>query len=140
MLRGFWSRPAAALFAVWLALVMGDVGFVHPHCAMHDGALPAHTTGAMNHGSGAHDAGAISTQPLGDRDAPPTGHGPHLCSCVGACSATGGAEAIGGETELPQTRVTAREVAVPAANATWHVRPRAPFSLPFPHGPPSAIA
>lgn len=138
MRRAFWPRPLAALFAVWLALVMGDVGFVHPHCAMHDGPVP--TAGAARDVHRAHDAPGHGALGHGDSDTPPAGHGDHACSCLGACTASSGAATIGRAPELPQAITATAETVTPAGEALTRAPDRAPFVLPFANGPPPAIA
>jgi hypothetical protein len=145
MLRAPWSRTLAAVFAVWLALVMGDAGFAHPHCAMHDGAVPATRAAAMHdpsvaHDASAHDMLAQGAHAHGAPDAPPAGHGDHVCSCIGACAASGSAAAIGRAIELPQARVAGFDAAAPRGDAVTRLPRRVPFALPYANGPPPAIA
>jgi len=134
MRRSLWNRTLSAIFAVWLALVLGDAGFAHHHCSMHDGPLPA-VSGSGMHG-GAHADGHASH----DGHGTPSSSGHHLCTCIGACSASSGAVALAEPTELP-----AAVIAYVASAATDHSEirvpsARAPFLLPFANGPPRRIA
>lgn len=129
MRRSSWTRTLAAIFAVWLALVLGDAGFVHHHCPMHDGALATAT------GSGAHAGGHATHGEPGDHRSPsPDGH--HGCSCIGACSASSGAITLGTRPELPLATITSVASAAPSRDADSAPSQRPPFTLPFANGPP----
>ena len=133
MRRSRWTRTLAAIFAVWLALVLGDAGFAHHHCPMHDGPVPT----AMGT-SGSH-AAHMAHGDQGDHGAPaPNGH--HGCTCIGACSASSGAIALVAPPELPAATIT--DVADTGASSDRQVAPaqRPPFTLPFANGPPQRIA
>lgn len=126
-----WNRTLAAIFAVWLALVMGDTGFAHHHCPMHDGPMPAAASG-----SGAHAGGHASHR---DHDAPASG-GHHACTCIGACSASSGTVAVAEAVELPAPVVACIAVATPERDDVRAPSARAPFTLPFANGPPQRVA
>ena len=131
MRRSLWNRTLSALFAVWIALALGDAAFTHPHCPMHDGPQPSATPG-----SGAHMGGHGSHS---DRGAPePGGH--HLCTCIGACSASTGAIALVAPAELPTVVIAFVGGAAPARGEISPPAARAPFTLPFANGPPRRIA
>lgn len=127
MRRSLLTRSLSALFAVWLALMMGDAGLVGHHCPTHDGAVAA--AGAMD----AHVGHATH----GGHDAPNGGH--HRCTCLGACSASSSVT-LAGPVDVPVPMVvlfTAAAVDAPPASAPVA---RADFTLPFANGPPPAIA
>jgi hypothetical protein len=126
MRRSPWSRLLSALFAVWLALVMGEAGFVHHHCPMHDGPLAATATGGM--------AGHVGH---GNGGAPNGGH--HACTCIGACNASS-AVTLAPTPALPIPEVVLIEAATPDGWPRAVPAARADFSLPFANGPPPAIA
>ena len=120
------------MFALWLALVVGEAGFVHHDCPMHDGRLA--TASAHDH---SHVAATRAEQSHGSG---PAGDGHHVCTCIGACSAASGGIAVDAVPALPAERV-ARVAVAPAPDdpALLPLR-RPPFALPFANGPPSAIA
>lgn len=126
MRRSPWTRLLSALFAVWLALVMGEAGFVHHHCPMHDGPLAATAAGDMA-GHAAH----------GGDGAPNGGH--HACTCIGACNASS-AVTLAPTAELPTPAVVLIEASAPDRSPRSVPAARAHFSLPFANGPPAAIA
>src|SRR6476646_4341497 len=133
MRRSPWNRTLAAIFAVWLALVMGDAGFAHHHCPMHDGPTPAA-------GSGGHAGGHVGGHAAhGNHDAPASG-GHHACTCIGACSASSGAVALAEAPELPAAVVGDVGVAARDRDEMRAPSARAPFTLPFANGPPQRIA
>jgi hypothetical protein len=134
MRRSLWNRTLSAIFAVWLALVMGDAGFAHHHCSMHDGPLPT-VSGSGMHGP-AHADGHASHGEHGT----PASSGDHLCTCIGACSASSGAVALSEPTKLPAAVIICSAA---AATDRSEIRPpsaRAAFTLPFANGPPRRIA
>ena len=116
------TRVLAAMVAVWLALVLGEPGLVHHHCPMHDG-------GSASSAAAGHAA-------HGEQHAPGGGHGRHLCTCVGACTASGAAAALVSSPEVPGAIVVAATCRpIPPAGAA--APPRRSFALPFANGPPS---
>jgi hypothetical protein len=129
-----WSRPFAALFALWFAVVLGDPGVLHS-CPMHGNyaapvAATEHSEHAMHGGATAHHVDAPSESSHQ--------HGPQgPCTCVGHCCAT---PAVA---PLPTVVI----FTVPAHVAQPTQRPElssddAPASpdlrLPFANGPPRA--
>jgi hypothetical protein len=124
MRRSPWTRTLSAIFAVWLALVMGEAGFVHHHCPMHDGpAAAAATTGMMDHAG---------------HGGPPNG-GHHACTCIGACNASSAVTLVPA-TELPIPELVLVAAATPERPSDTAPASRADFSLPFANGPPLSPA
>ena len=135
MHRSRCSRILSAIFAIWLALVMGDAGVAHHHCPMHDGPMPSAMSGGGMH-SGGHAAGHASH----GEDGPRSPDGQHLCTCIGACAASTGVAAIAEPTELPAASVTYAAVRAPERSEAEARPSRAAFTLPFANGPPQRIA
>jgi DUF2946 family protein len=135
MRRSLWNRTLSAIFAVWLALVMGETSVVHHHCPMHDGPLPA---SGLAHGTHDGHAGHAAHGEHDDHDGS-TGHGHHVCTCIGACSASSGAIALSEPVEFPAAVIAFVET---AGGADHESRPtqHPSFTLPFANGPPGAIA
>jgi hypothetical protein len=127
MRRSPLTRFLSALFAVWLALVMGDAGLVGHHCPMHDGTLAAAGSMDLHGGHAGH----------GDHGAPNGGH--HACTCLGACSASSEVT-LAGPVEVPVPAALLVTTAAPDAPGAATPVARAHFSLPFANGPPAAIA
>jgi hypothetical protein len=123
MRRSSWTRIFSAIFAVWLALVMGEAGFIHHRCPMHDGPAPS-------------AAGAMAAH-AGHGDVPNGGH--HACTCIGACNASSAVTLVRA-TELPIPDVVLVAAAAPERPSDTAPAPRADFSLPFPNGPPVSPA
>jgi len=121
--------------AIWLVLVLGDAGFAHHHCPMHDGPMPSTMSGTGMHGAG-HAGGHGSH----GEDGTPSPGGQHLCTCIGACAASSGAVALAAPTDLAVDSVAEVAVAVPEHGESQAHPPRAPFTLPFANGPPLRIA
>jgi hypothetical protein len=132
MRRSLSNRTLSAIFAVWLALVMGDAGFAHRHCSMHDAPLPAAGSG---HGA-AHAGGHASH----DGSRAPSSSGHHHCTCIGACSASSGAVARAEPAELPAAVIVFTAAATADSSEVRAPSARAPFTLPFANGPPRRIA
>lgn len=131
MRRSLWNRTLSAIFAAWLAFALGDAGFAHHRCPMHDGPSPPAASGG-----GTHQGGHASH---GDRGAPePGAH--HLCTCIGACSASSGAIALREPAELPTAVIAFVSDSAPNHGEITAPVPRAPFTLPFANGPPRQIA
>jgi len=122
MRRSPWSRILSALFAAWLALVMGEASVVHHHCPMHDGPAPAAASGEMG-GHAGHGGGG----------APNGGH--HACTCIGACNASS-AVTLTRPAELPMPDVVVFAASAPERPTDSAPTARADFSLPFANGPP----
>ena len=135
MPRSRWSRLLSAVFAVWLALVMGEAGFVHHRCPMHDGAMPGQTaTHAPAHM--AHPASADADAGNGA----PTNAGHHVCTCIGACNAACGALPLPTPGELALIVLRAAAAAPAISPTTAAAATPVPFALPFANAPPRAIA
>jgi hypothetical protein len=129
MRRSLWTRTVSALFAVWLALVMGEAGFAHHHCPMHDGPMPPAAgvaTGGQHGAHGSHDT--------------PNGGEHHACTCLGACCVSNGAITLAAGPEIPAVAVGLPSATIPGAASIATPAARALFTLPFANGPPTAIA
>ena len=139
--RARWTRPVAALFALWFALVLGDPGLLHS-CPMHGGhalagtaasaGMPHHSAGNAEHAAMDH----TTSQQATSHDASHHGSsGP--CTCVGSCCV---APAIAPLPGVPAMHVPATVAHVePAARVAFVVAPAAPDTrLPFANGPPTA--
>ena len=138
MPRSRWSRFLSAVFAVWLALVMGEAGLVHHRCPMHDGSDAGHATGHV----GAHQSHAragASHAGQSDSDAP-AGRGHHVCTCIGACSVSCGSAPLPIPALLPAATVAFTTVAPAVSPMTAAAPAPVPFALPFANAPPRAIA
>lgn len=122
----------SAIFAVWLALVMGEASFVHHRCPMHDGPLPPAPANGDAHASTGHSAH--------HGHGGSTGHGHHVCTCIGACSASGGDVALTQPAELPTVVIAFVATPAPRAAGEPGIPRHPPFTLPFANGPPGAIA
>ena len=114
---------------------MGDAGFAHHRCPMHDGPMLS----AMS-GNGMHGAGHTGSQPSHGEDGAPAPVGQHLCTCIGACNASAGAAAVAEPTELPAASVAYVAVTAPERSEAEAHPSRAAFTLPFANGPPQRIA
>ena len=125
-----WSRPFAALFALWFAAVLGDPGVLHS-CPMHG----AHASMAATATSSGHEGhGAATTHHVsGEKSQHQAPTGP--CSCVGHCCAANAVAAM----------PTVATFTVPAHVALPNARPEFPndaipaspdLRLPFANGPP----
>ncbi|HEX8848861.1 MAG TPA: hypothetical protein VF761_04935 [Gemmatimonadaceae bacterium] len=131
MRRTPWTRLLAALMAVWLPVLLGEPGLLHHHCPMHDGTATAGASVTMHGahaGHGDHDASPESGAPHGEH---------HACTCIGACSASGATATLPAPIAASLEPIGTAHVGVPAEYAT-PARPRVPFALPFPNGPPVA--
>jgi len=116
MFRCRWSRPIAAILAVWFAVVTREPAFVHV-CPMHDG--PAAESGEHDH----HDA-AGTEDPERENS---------CCTCIGDCD--GRSTALGPSAD---SRSGTAVVATPSKGlpAYAYVAVAADHILPFPNGPP----
>ena len=135
MRRSAWNRTLSAIFAIWLALVMGDAGFAHHHCPMHDGPMPSAMSGSGMQGAG-HGGGHLAH---GEDDAPPP-DGQHACTCIGACTASSGAAAVTKPAALPAATIAFVATVAPEYGESQAHLVRPPFSLPFANGPPRRVA
>jgi hypothetical protein len=125
-----WSRPFAALFALWFAAVLGDPGVLHS-CPMHGAhagqATTAAATGHEGHGVAAtHHASGEKSQHQA-----PTGP----CSCVGHCCATNAVASV----PMVASFTVPVHVALPNARPEFpsDAIPASPdLRLPFANGPP----
>ena len=134
--RARWTRPLAALFALWFAFVVGDPGLLHS-CPMHGGHAVAGTAapaGVQHHS--ATNAEHASMDHATQHDASHHG-GSGPCTCVGSCCV---APAVAPLPSVPALHVPAAVAhAEPAARVAFVVAPAAPDTrLPFANGPPSA--
>ena len=127
--RARWTRPVAALFALWFALVLGDPGLLHS-CPMHGGHGSAHATASAGneHGMTAHGEHGASHHGSHGKTGP--------CTCVGQCCA---APALA---SLPTVAALVVPATIALAEPTLHValEPAAvspTLRLPFANGPPT---
>jgi hypothetical protein len=138
--RARWTRPLAALFALWFAVVVGDPGLLHS-CPMHGGhamAGMAASAGMQHHSatSAEHASEHASMDHATQHDASHhAGNGP--CTCVGSCCV---APAVAPLPGVPAMHVPATVAhAKPVARVAFVVAPAAPDTrLPFANGPPTA--
>jgi hypothetical protein len=134
--RARWTRPLAALFALWFAFVLGDPGLLHS-CPMHGGhgmAGMAASAGMQHHSAG--NAEHASMDHATSHDA--SHHGSSgLCTCVGSCCV---APAVAPLPNVPALHVPAAVAhAEPVERVAFVVAPAAPDTrLPFANGPPTA--
>ena len=135
-----WSRAFAALFALWIAALLGDPGTLHS-CAMHGGvaghgvrAGHAPAAAAAHHVHDAHASERDVHHAASHDSAPSAPSGP--CTCIGHCCA------VAAVAPLP----TLGTLVVPVAIAAEHdpleapriAPPAAPdLRLPFANGPPT---
>jgi len=142
--RARWTRPLAALFALWFAFIVGDPGLLHA-CPMHGGhgvASATATAGAGRH-SATH-AGHASMDHAATPDASQhtsqhTSHhgGTGLCTCVGQCCVAANVAPLPTVSAMHVPTVVSR--AEPTLRVAFVVAPAAPDTrLPFPNGPPTA--
>ena len=131
MRRTPWFRALATLIAIWLPLIVGEPGVVHP-CPMH-GAHPPIATSERSAPQAHH---AVSTRGRSDGGAPPS-HDHHGCTCVGSCTSIAGAVPA---PDAPTISVIeAGYAARPARpNAESLARQAPEYSRPYTTGPPRA--
>jgi hypothetical protein len=89
MRRPWWTRLAAGVLAVWLALVLGESGLVLV-CPAHDRIAPAAHAASGAHGAMAGMAHVNAVDRHGDLHG---GHGTPThehagCTCIGCCTAS----------------------------------------------------
>lgn len=144
MHRTATRRFAAALFAVWFALVAADVPGLHT-CAMHDvpttgaSATAAHAdhAGHAEHaGHAGHQAPAAApADASADAPADAPADSTHSCLCIGDCS---GAQVAPLSTP-PELQATVVAVPTGTRPRTRRVAPpaRVDLELPFATAPPT---
>ena len=136
--RARWTRPVAALFALWFAVIIGDPGLLHA-CPMHGGHGVAHAA-ASSTASKHHAATMHTTAATGDAVSHDASHhhgAANTCTCVGQCCATPSLAPLPTVASLhvPATIALAepvQRVALQPATAAPDLR------LPFANGPPTA--
>lgn len=144
MRRSRWTRPFAALFALWFAVILGDPGMLHS-CPMH-GAHGVHGGAhAAAAAGGGHDMAASHSMhglhAAAEWDAPAQ-HGPQHhdktgpCTCVAQCCVASVVAA------LPTVAATHVPATVASVEPPLHVAigdvPASPdLRLPFANGPPA---
>ena len=131
--RARWTRPLAALFALWFAFVLGDPGLVHS-CPMHGGHGVAASASMVHHSAASAEHAAMDHAT--SHDASHHGHS-GLCTCVGSCCAAAAVAPLPGVPALHVPAAVAH--AEPAVRVAFVVAPAAPDTrLPFANGPPTA--
>lgn len=141
--RARWTRPFAALFALWFAIVLGDPGLLHS-CPMHGGHGAAHAT-ASSATSGHHMAAMHGTH--SDASAGVASHaavpdashhgstGP--CTCIGQCCAMSAVASLPVASDMHVPATVSR--VEPPTLVAFGIAPAAPDTrLPFANGPPTA--
>ena len=130
--RARWTRPLAALFALWFAFVIGEPGTMH-QCPMHGDHGGVFTSASASSAASGHSMAAH-----GEHGA--SHHGSHgktgPCTCVGQCCA---APALA---SLPTVAALVVPATIALAEPTLHValEPAAvspALRLPFANGPPT---
>ena len=137
--RARWTRPVAALFALWFAFVLGDPGLLHA-CPMHGGHGAAQASAAASHDMAGMHGGLDASAHDASRDASHDGsshHGSMQCTCVGMCCA---APAVATVPTVVAMHVPATvALAEPALRHALQPASAAPDTrLPFANGPPTA--
>ena len=134
--RARWTRPFAALFALWFAVIIGDPGLLHacPMHGSHGGAHAAASSTAGEHHSAAMHEGA--TTDAASHDASPH-HGSNSCTCVGQCCATPSLAPLPAVANLHVPATVA--LVEPVQRVALQPTTAAPdLRLPFANGPPTA--
>jgi len=138
--RARWTRPLAALFALWFAFVLGDPGLLH-ECPMHGGhgVASTATTTSVEHHSSAHAQHAAAEHAASHGASHDASHhgktGP--CTCVGQCCVAPSVAPLPTVAALHVPATVSR--AEPARLVAFVVAPAAPDTrLPFANGPPTA--
>ena len=134
--RARWTRPLAALFALWFAFVLGDPGLLH-RCPMHGGHGMASATASAGgeHHMAAHGEHASASHAPSHDASRHDKTGP--CTCVGQCcvAATAATLPTVAAAYVPATVSRAE----PSLLVAFVVAPAAPDTrLPFANGPPIA--
>jgi hypothetical protein len=147
--RARWTRPFAALFALWFAVIIGDPGLLHA-CPMHGNHGSAHAAAAStaggHHAATMHTSAATSDEASSNAPAGmshQTSHdashhsGSNTCTCVGQCCAT---PAIAPVPAVANLHVPATVALVePVQRVALQPATTAPdLRLPFANGPPTA--
>ncbi len=135
--RARWTRPFAALFALWFAVIIGDPGLLHacPMHGNHGGAHAAASSTNTHHAASMHQA--ATTSDAASHDASPHHGGSSTCTCVGQCCATPSLAPLPAVANLHVPATVAlvepvQRVALQPATAAPDLR------LPFANGPPTA--
>ena len=134
--RARWTRPLAALFALWFAVVLGDPGLLHS-CPMHGGHGVASATASADAGHRMVGHGEHASMDHGaSHDASQHGKsGP--CTCVGQCCVAPAVAPLPAAAAMHVPATVSR--AEPALLVAFVVAPAAPDTrLPFANGPPTA--
>lgn len=134
--RTRWTRPLAALFALWFAFILGDPGLLHA-CPMHGGHGVASATASdgAEHHMAAHGVHASASH---DASPDASHHGKTApCTCVGLCCIAPALASLPAVAALHVPVTISR--AEPAQLVAFVVAPAAPdLRLPFANGPPTA--
>jgi hypothetical protein len=142
--RARWTRPLAALFALWFAFVVGDPGLLHS-CPMHGGHAMASASAGVEHAATTQTGHAAMGHAMSHEAAPhqatshdASHHGSSgQCTCMGQCCV---ATAVAPLPAVAALHVPAAiALAEPAQRVAFVVAPAAPDTrLPFANGPPTA--
>lgn len=129
-------RFLVALWACWFVVLITEPAMLHS-CPMHDGAGASHA-GAGEHGGHQMGHSASAGEMAGEMgpttDAPPDNAAPHVCTCIGDCSASA--------TVVPSYAIAMSwlagiiELAPVLPMAHQAVPVESDFILPFANGPP----
>ena len=141
MRRALWFRSLASLLALWLPLVAGEPGLLHP-CPMHGAgrAVVASLRGETVHAPAtqhAHHHAGMAAADQQPNHSPAPAHDHHSCTCIDCCAVSAGA--------FVAPAAPAVTVAVVAYVATRSLpgveslaRPAPEYSRPYTTGPPRA--
>lgn len=144
MRRTPWFRSLASLLAVWLPLIAGEPGLLHP-CPMHGAgrAVFASLRGeALPAPAASHDAAHSHHMAAGgdghaSHQTPAPGHSHHDCTCIGCCTVSASAFVAPAP---PTAEFVVAEYAtartVPSVESL--ARPAPEYSRPYTTGPPRA--
>jgi hypothetical protein len=140
MRRSRWTRPFAALFAVWFALMLGDPGTLHS-CPMHGGhgghgGAPAAAATASGHGAhGAHAMHDVASADAMSHDGAQHHGKTGPCTCMGQCCAASILAPLPAVAAL-HVPVTVARVEQPLLVAVGDAPASPDLRLPFANGPP----
>ncbi len=131
MRRALWFRSLASLLAVWLPLIAGEPGLLHP-CPMHGAgrAVIASLRGeavAVAPTSHAHHA---------DHSQAPA-HQHHDCTCINCCTVSAAAF-IAPTAATTEIIVAEYSVSRTVPSVESFARPAPEYSRPYTTGPPRA--